>query len=119
MIIKPPTKIEVKESPIHGLGIFCTEQIHLNEVIEICPFLVFPQTNQEKIPFFQNYSFCYPKDVNWVNHALVLGYGSFYNHSETPNADWHTVDNTFVFHSIKVINPGEEIFINYSNGSVF
>jgi uncharacterized protein len=119
MNIKIPTKIEIKESPIHGLGVFCKEKIEKGEIIETCPFLVFPQTPQEKLPFFGNYSFCFPRDENWTNHALVLGYGSLYNHSENQNADWYTDGNYYVFFSTRDIEVGEELFINYANGVVF
>lgn len=119
MLIKPPTKIIVKDSPIHGLGVFCSEPIQAGEIIESCAFLKFPQSNEEKIPVFQNYSFCWPRSESWVNHAMVLGYGSFYNHSQFPSAQWYTEEDKFVFYALKDINVGEEIFIDYANGSAF
>ena len=119
MLIKPPTKIEVRQSAIHGLGVFCNHKIEKNETIEICPFLVFPQSPQEKLPVFSNYSFCFPRSDVWTNHAFVLGYGSLYNHSEEPNADWYTTDNNYTFFALRDMEPDEEILINYANGSVF
>jgi len=44
--LKRPTKIEVKESGIHGLGVFAIEDIEANEIIEECHLL----TVREKIP---------------------------------------------------------------------
>jgi len=75
----------------------------------------------ETIPVFTNYAFCYPRSENWTTHALVMGYGSYYNHSETPSVDWKTneEDRTFIFFSLRDINKGEELFINYGNGSIF
>lgn len=119
MIIKPPTKIILKESPVHGLGVFCNERILKKEFIEICPFLLFPQTNSEQIPVFSNYSFCWPRSENWTNHALVLGYGSFYNHSEKANANWYTDGQSYIFFATEDIEQGQEIFINYANGIKF
>lgn len=119
MIITPSSKIEVKESPIHGLGVFCKEKILKDETIEVCPFLLFPQNANEKIPVFSNYSFCFPRSENWTNHAFVLGYGSLYNHSDDASAEWYTTDESFIFFALRNIEVGEEIFINYANGSIF
>ena len=121
MKISPPLKIYLKDSPLHNLGVFSSQKIEKGEVIDICPFLSFPQSSKEKIPVFSNYAFCYPRSENWTTHALVLGYGSYYNHSETPSVDWNTNedDRTFIFFTLRDIDEGEELFINYGNGSIF
>jgi SET domain-containing protein len=121
MKISPPTKIYLKDSPLHNLGVFSSQKIKKGEVIDTCPFLSFPQNSKEKIPVFSNYTFCYPRSENWTIHALVLGYGSYYNHSEKPNVDWYTneEDQTFVYFAINDINDEEELLINYGNGSLF
>jgi SET domain-containing protein len=121
MKISPPTKIYLKDSPLHNLGVFSSQTIKKGEVIDVCPFLSFPQGSQEKIPVFSNYTFCFPRSENWDEHALVLGYGSYYNHSETPNVDWYTnnEERTFVYFALRDINEEEELLINYGNGSVF
>jgi SET domain-containing protein len=121
MKISPPLKIYVKDSPLHNLGVFSSQKIEKGEVIDVCPFLSFPQSSNERIPVFSNYTFCYPRSENWTTHALVMGYGSYYNHSETPSVDWNTNedDRTFIFFALRDINEGEELFINYGNGSIF
>lgn len=121
MVIKPPTKIYLKESPVHGYGVFCSEEIEYDEIIEICPFLTFPHKRHEKLPFFHNYSFCWPKSTSWINHAMVMGYGSYYNHNKVPNTTWITDENDFVyiFKSLRKITVGEELFVDYGNGVVF
>jgi SET domain-containing protein len=50
-----------------------------------------------------------------------MGYGSYYNHSETPSVDWYTDEQneTFVFFALKDIVENEELLINYGNGSFF
>ncbi len=121
MTIVPPSKICVKNSPLHNLGVYSSDDIQKNEVIEICTFLSFPQSPTESLPVFGNYSFCYPRSENWKEHALVMGYGSFYNHSENPSVDWVTDESnrTFKFFAIRDIKKGEELFIDYGNGSYF
>jgi SET domain-containing protein len=45
------------------------------------------------------------------------GFGSFYNHSDTPNAAWRSniEHNTFEFVATRLIQPDEEIFVWYGD----
>jgi SET domain-containing protein len=121
MEIRPPTKIILKKSPIHGLGVFSSQRISKGEIIEECPFLAFPQNKNEQVPVFSNYTFCFPRGEMWTTHALVTGYGSYYNHSEKANVNWYTENELglFVFKALRDIKEDEELFINYANGIVF
>ena len=121
MKITPSNKIYINDSPIHNLGVFSSQEIKKGEVIDVCPFLSFPQTSEEKIPVFSNYTFCFPRSEVWTTHALVMGYGSYYNHSENPNVDWYTDEDnkTFVFFALQDVDKDKELFINYGNGSIF
>jgi SET domain-containing protein len=121
MKITPPTKIYLKKSPLHNLGVFSSQTISKGDIIDVCPFLSFPQNPNEKIPVFSNYTFCYPRSENWREHALVLGYGSYYNHSKTPNIDWYTDEEnrTFIYFALTDIDVEEELLINYDNGVHF
>jgi SET domain-containing protein len=111
------SKIEVKGSPIHGMGVFAKENIKSGEIIENCHFTILEK------PFFdidkklQEYVFAYPK-INPTKSVVVWGYGSIYNHSKNNNADWISDEekNVFTFFTIKDINEGEEIFTNYGEG---
>jgi len=62
-------------------------------------------------------AFEWPRSESWTNFVVALGYGSLYNHSNTPNANWtNDVENkTFIFFSTKPIKKGEEIFIYYGD----
>lgn len=50
--------------------------------------------------------------------AVVLGFGSLYNHSFEPNAVYRSDDESgeMVFVCIRPIQPGEEITVNYNGG---
>jgi SET domain-containing protein len=115
MTILTSTKIYVKKSPIHGLGVFASELINEGEMIEECPILKLPvkkgQTNYTLI----DYTFLWPKSNDWENHVIGLGFASLYNHSNNPNANWisNVERNTFKFISTKEIKKDEEIFIYY------
>lgn len=116
---KKQSKIEFKESPIHGLGVFATTNIEINEVIEVCPVLFLPTKRGEVNYTLIGHTYQWPKTEHWTNFVVALGYGSLYNHSNTPNADWtNDVENkTFIFFSTRQIKKGEEIFISYGDES--
>ncbi len=38
-MIEVPLKIEIKESPNKGLGVFAKEKILKGEIIEVCPLI--------------------------------------------------------------------------------
>ena len=99
-----------------GNGVFTTEKIKVNTIIEISPVIVFPfkeVVDVEKTKLF-NYLF------EWGNkrkkRALGLGYVSLYNHSYNANCDYE-MDfdyNTITIKAVKDIEPGEELCINYN-----
>lgn len=109
-----PKKIKVKNSQGRGLGVFATEFIGSGEIIETCALLPL------SVPFGSNilsdYRFMYPKN-SLTNYAIALGYGSFYNHSDLPNADWieHPKWTAFNFVAKRDIMAEEEIFIYYGD----
>jgi SET domain-containing protein len=48
-------------------------------------------------------------------HAVVLGYGTIYNHAEDNNATWETDSGLrlYRFYATKEIKSGQEILTNY------
>ena len=42
MVLILNKKIEVRKSPIHGYGVFATEDILPREILEECHFILFP-----------------------------------------------------------------------------
>ena len=101
MIYNP--KIYIDKSPVHGWGVFAKEDIFEGEVCEECPILSLPIEKGEVTP--------------WEEQVIALGYGSFYNHSETANAFWvsNLENRTFKFISNREIKKGEEIFVWYGD----
>lgn len=108
--------IEVKRiSKTKGRGVFALRDFKAGELIENCPVInITPKERQlcEKTIFTY---YIYP----WRSTrsgSLVLGYGSIYNHSFEPNADWkqNFKSMTMVYRAIKPIKKGEEITVNYN-----
>ena len=101
-------KLHVKNSTIHGLGVFAGEKIRKGQIIEKCHYLIVDHKYKE----LSNYLF-----DGGDKHILVLGFGSIYNHSASPNADYEKENNYpyFVFRAIRDIKKNEEILIDYGS----
>lgn len=110
-------KIYLDKSPVHGWGVFAKEDIFEGEVFEECPILSLPIEKGEVTPLLIDYRFNWPQGTEWEEQVIALGYGSFYNHSETANAFWvsNLENRTFKFVSNREIKKGEEIFVWYGD----
>ena len=96
-----------------GRGVFARSGIKKGEVVETCPFIEISQKEAERSVLI-NYIILVGKD----RAALALGYGSLYNHSESPNARFkiNEKDKEIVFTAIREINKDEEITFDYGGG---
>ena len=115
-------KILVNDSPIHGRGIFSTEEISENDLIERCPIikLDFPSKYHCDLKLL-DYVYAKPckpcEKCNNHGHELfmVLGYGMVYNHQDNANAiitfDYVNLIADIV--AIKDIGKDKEIYISY------
>jgi len=108
-------KIEVKVTPNRGRGVFALKNFATNEIIESAPVLrLTPKERKHCARTLLNF-YMYP----WKSTrsaSIVLGYGSLYNHSFEPNADWkqNFKTKTMVYRALKPIKKGEEILVNYN-----
>jgi uncharacterized protein len=108
-------KIFIKNVSIKDRGMFAKVRIKKGEVIEVCPVILLPLKDRSAVDktFLFNYYFYWgPKN----QPAIALGYGSLYNHSYEPNAEYEEESNSkhLVFTALRDINPDEEITINYN-----
>jgi SET domain-containing protein len=101
--------LQVKKSPIHGYGVFAKAAIDENEIIEECHVIHCSKGNIS--PELNDICF----GVTKKSSDVVLGFGSIYNHSLTPNADYIFDDETklMIFSATRFIAEDEEIFISY------
>jgi len=108
--------IFVAYSELHGKGVFAGRDIAEGEVLEICPIILFPKEELSDVrkTVLDDYYFDWGERSEWF--AFCLGFGSLYNHSYDPNAEYgmdfeaQTID----FYCIKPIPAGSEILINYN-----
>jgi len=107
--------IEVKNTSKKGRGVFALKDFKKGEVVENCPVInITPKERKKVEKTIFNY-YIYPWRST-QSGCLVLGYGSIYNHSFTPNADWkqNFKANTMVYRTLRPIKSGEEITVNYN-----
>ena len=102
----------------HRYGMYCTEDIQRDSVIEICPIIVIPGEQAREIVrgyVLYEYYFEWKKE----SIAIALGYGSLYNHSEKPNAIFEPdyKSQYIIFKSLQEIPAGQEILVDYHAGN--
>lgn len=112
-MITPSDCIEVKRSPGKGRGVFASRDIKRGEIIETVPLLLIPA--KEIVGGIHNkwlgrYYYYWDKKTL----AVSLGYGSLYNHSFTPNANYRFRGSScLIYRALRKISKGEEILIDY------
>jgi SET domain-containing protein len=117
MRIYPPRKVYVAPSKIHGLGVFADYKISKGELIEVVPITDLKIEKGGLNNCLLDYRFNWPQGSNPEQQVAAWGYGSIYNHSETPNAYWKSnIENyTFEFYALKDIEQDEEICTYYGD----
>ena len=102
----------------HRYGMYCTEDIQRDSVIEICPIIVIPGEQAKEIVrgyVLYEYYFEWKRDAI----AIALGYGSLYNHSPKPNAVFEPdyKGQYIIFKALADIPAGQEILVDYHAGN--
>lgn len=84
------------------------------DLIETCEVIVLPSSQLGFLQKTELYNYYFKRQNYWA--AIVLWYGSLYNHSYEPNA-WYEkdfVNNQVHFVALHDIHHGEEITVNYN-----
>ena len=106
----------IKETPGRGRGVYASEPVRSGEVIEQAPVLVLPDPQWLFLEstLLRDYHYAWGTDAA----AIVLGFGSIYNHSYFPNAVYirRFEERVMEYVAVRDIETGEEITVNY-NGS--
>ena len=101
--------VEIQNSKIGGRGVFAKRSLSKGSIVEDAPFLAIYQ--EEISGELMNYVFVLDEHC----YALCLGYGSLYNHSNTPNVDHQLYpnDSRMSYIAIRDIEAGEELTVTY------
>lgn len=95
--------MKIKITRNKGRGVFATKQYKSGAIIEECPVLVLDKKDTKIIDDTTLYNYYFSWGEKDDSSAIALGYGSLYNHSYSPNAEY-----------IKIIDKDEEICVNYN-----
>ena len=110
--------IYIDESPRGGSlgrGVFADRAFKRADIVEACPVIPISEEDFAKLKdtALENYPFSW----KGTGTCMVLGYGSLYNHSDTPNIAWVDVEmlNLKTFFALRDIEEGEELLFDYNN----
>lgn len=121
MKLKAPLSCEVRMTENKGWGVFATNFIAKDSIIEECYVLTIPQNSiQHDSSLFLDYRFNWPQGTEWKEQVLPMGLGWVYNHSNNNNAFWRDhpeYERVFQFVANRNIYPGEEICTYYGDNS--
>ena len=87
-----PFSLTIKESPIHGLGLFASKKIISKKELGIT----------------------HVKDKRFSHGYIRTPLGGFFNHSVTPNCEAVYGGDFIKLSTIKNINLGDEITVDYT-----
>ncbi|MFJ8262028.1 SET domain-containing protein [Rummeliibacillus sp. NPDC094406] len=109
--------IILKDTGKYGRGLFASRDINKDELIEVSPAVISPNREWKYLKKTVLFYYCF----YWGDDdtAIVLGLGSLFNHSYTPNITFYNnEENSSVdFYALLDIKEGEELTINY-NGEI-
>lgn len=114
--ITQPEGIEIKESPVHGQGVFARKNFKPGAVIETAPVILLTKADKELLQPTRLYHYYFLLNTETTPAALGLGFSSLYNHSYKANAVY-TVSlerSCLTIRACKAIRAGEEITLNYN-----
>lgn len=111
-----PAGIEIKQSGIHGRGVFACQKFNCGAVIETAPLILLAAADKEFLQTTSLFSYYFLLNNTATPAALGLGYSSIYNHSYAANAVYSISlkKAALIIKACKTILPGDEITLNYN-----
>jgi uncharacterized protein len=106
----------VKEVAGKGRGVFSSNALFRGEYVEVAPIIIIPESTVLIISKTVLNPYCVVWGENREELALVLGYGSLYNHSYTPNMKYvrDLVNKEMRYVALGCIPQNTELTINYN-----
>lgn len=108
--------IEIKQSALHGRGVFAAGKFKPGAIIEIAPLILLEAADKEFLQTTSLFNYYFLIVNEDTPAALGLGNASIYNHSYTANAVYTVSlkDASLVIKAFKEIKSGDEITLNYN-----
>ena len=104
------------ESPAKGKGMFTNELILADTIIEIAPVIVMPAPDRLLLDKTLLHDYIFEWGTDKTQCCMALGFVPIYNHSYNSNCEYFMdySTNTIMLKTVKNIEAGEEVFINYN-----
>lgn len=103
-----------------GRGAYAERNFFPRDVVEVCPVILLHYPIKELSLPVQQVVFNWSKLCNASeNYALVLGYGSIYNHSDHPNMRYSAdpQNQAMIYTAVRDIKQGEQLTVSYNQVS--
>jgi len=113
-----PEGIEIRQSSLHGNGVFAIKEFKKGDTIEIAPVILVPVEEKALLQTTSLFSYYFLINNAEIPIAVGLGYTSLYNHAYQANAGYG-ISLREALITIKACRPillNDEIVLNY-NGS--
>ena len=111
-------RIEVKQSSIHGYGVFARSGLDEGLVIERAYCLTLSTMFDKVDDVLKDYVVGVRDHGRYgKSSAVLLGFAMIYNYSDKPNVLYKKNKKTFSFYTTRYIDKGEELLINYGENS--
>lgn len=113
---KMAKQLYIKKISKKGRGVYSKSFIQKDEIIEVCPLLVLPESDYDVLieSHLADYFFTFNREEKTL--AIALGFGSLYNHTKYSNAAYllDTKKKRMTYYALSEIPAGTEICINYA-----
>lgn len=111
-------KVYIKDTLDKGRGVFAAKDIKKGDIIEICPLIVLPEKDDPYIEKSNLSAYWLRWGEDGKKIAIMLGFGSIYNHAYKPNSELceDFEKDVITFIALQDIAKDEEITYNYYAG---
>jgi uncharacterized protein len=99
-----------------GRGVFTSTALKKNTVIEIAPVIVMSSADRKLLDQTLLHDYIFEWGHQKDQCCMALGYVPLYNHSYKSNCEYEMNfdDHLITIKTVRAIQPGEELFINYN-----
>ena len=100
-----------------GRGAFAERDFSPGDVVEVCPVILLDYSRKDLSLPVQQVVFNWSKLCDAAEkYALVLGYGSIYNHADHPNLRYSADPEnlTMIYTAVHKIKQGEQLTVSYN-----
>lgn len=99
-----------------GLGVFTSEKIETNTIIEISPVIVMSQEERQLLDKTLLHDYIFEWGEKKDQCCMALGYIPIYNHSYRSNCEYDMdfEKKEISIKTVRSIKEGEELFTNYN-----